>query len=1326
MNKWQARLLPLITLTLVLASGLGVTLTMTPWRARAASTIPVTNKTGGGHQDVVPSAVVQTQSSFAPVTVAELIAAITTANSNSADDVIDLGGQTFTLTVVDNSTKGDNGLPAIQSDNGHKLVIENGRIERSTADSMPLFRLFYISNGANLILNRVTVTNGRASSAGNGLIGGGMFNQGVLTLNDCTVAGNQSSGSGGGIYNRADASAPTPTVTLNRCTIADNSSTSGGGGIVNDGSGVGNTATLVINNSTFANNSASQQGGGIYNTSDSSSSATMTINNSTFAGNSASSGGGGINSISGTATIGGCIIARNRAMGGPDVNGFVTSQGFNLIGEASNSSNFNQTGDQTGTQAAPLDPGLELDAMNKPLLKNNGGPTQTIALVIGSPALDKGKIFNATSDQRGVSRPMDEPTLDNATGGDGSDIGAFEAITCGTGSTVVTNTNDSGDGSLRCAIASAFTGSTITFNLTTPAAIMLTSGQLTVDKSVSIQGLGAKVLTVQRSTAGGTPNFRIFEIKSGVMVAISGLTITNGRAPDGGNDQSGGDGGGISNAGNLTLTAVTVRGNRTGNGGFGVNGNGGNGGTGGGIFNAEGAALTVTTSTVSNNRTGDGGNSAFISSGAGGAGGGIYNSLMSTFSVSNCTISGNQTGVNEDGDPGSGGGIYNAGTTTLSVNNCTITGNSAGNGGGIDAVGAILPTVGSSLIAGNSASSGPDFKGSVTSQGYNLIGDATSSSGFTQSTDQTGSQASPLNPGLELDAMNKPRLKDNGGPTPTIALLCNSPAVDKGKNFTSATTDQRGAGFARTFDNPIIANATGGDSSDIGAFESQAACNRPPVAQCHNVTISAGANCTASASINNGSSDPDAGDSITLSQSPAGPYAKGTTTVTLTVTDSHGATATCQATVTVLDSSAPTIACNNVPAQSANTNANCSALVPDVTSLVRAQSSDNCTAQASLNITQSPTSGSSVSGTGSHPITVTVKDADNNETTCVVAFTVNDTTAPTINCPPNITKSTDLNQCAAIVSFAPTATDNCSGVGTPTCTPPSGSSFPKGMTTVTCTVKDAANNQSAPCSFTVTVNDTQPPSITCQANITVPAASGQCGATVGYNAPIVSDNCPGVGTPLCAPLSGSTFPKGTTTVTCTVKDAANNQSACSFTVTVVDTQAPTIVCPTNIITNTINASDASVAVTFAAPAVADNCSGATVACVPPSGSFFPRGVTTVTCTATDASSNQTSCAFTVKVFDYVIVDDSNGRILRFLSTTGEYDFFDCRKSKSLSGQAQVTISSCKTELRDNKPDRTLTVLTNPCTRVGNATLTYQGITYTLSDTNLSNNIIRCP
>src|SRR4029079_10490973 len=214
--------------------------------------------------------------------------------------------------------------------------------------------------------------------------------------------------------------------------------------------------------------------------------------------------------------------------------------------------------------------------------------------------------------------------------------------------------------------------------------------------------------------------------------------------------------------------------------------------------------------------------------------------------------------------------------------------------------------------------------------------------------------------------------------------------------------------------------------------------------------------------------------------------------------------------------------------------------------------------------------------------------------------------------------------------------------------------------------------------------------------------------------------------PVCVPPAGTSFPKGTTAVNCTVKDAANNQSPCGFTVTVIDTQAPAIACPANVITDTINAGDATVAVTFAAPVASDNCPGVSVVCVPASGSQFPRGTTTVTCTATDAANNGTSCSFTVKVFDYVIVDDSNGKLLRFVSTTGEYDFFDCRKNKSLSGQGVVTISFCKTDLRDSKPDRTVTASANTCTRAGSATVINAGTTHTLNDPNMSNNRVSCP
>ena len=193
-----------------------------------------------------------------------------------------------------------------------------------------------------------------------------------------------------------------------------------------------------------------------------------------------------------------------------------------------------------------------------------------------------------------------------------------------------------------------------------------------------------------------------------------------------------------------------------------------------------------------------------------------------------------------------------------------------------------------------------------------------------------------------------------------------------------------------------------------------------------------------------------------------------------------------------------------------------------------------------------------------------------------------------------------------------------------------------------------------------------------------------------------------VGTVICTPPSGSSFSKGPTTVNCSVRDAANNLSTCSFNVTVVDTQAPIITCPVSIISNTVNAGDPSVAVSFA-PAAADHCPGVSVACVPPSGSIFPRGTTTVTCTATDGANNQKTCAFTVRIFDYVIVDDTNGKILRFDSVTGDYDFLDCRKATSLSGVGAVTKVTCRTELRHTgsdpkNPDRNVFGSANPCNR----------------------------
>ena len=124
----------------------------------------------------------------------------------------------------------------------------------------------------------------------------------------------------------------------------------------------------------------------------------------------------------------------------------------------------------------------------------------------------------------------------------------------------VTNTDDSGPGSLRAAISSAQSGDQIVFSLPANSTITLTSGELLIDKSLTINGPGANLLTVQRSTAVGTPDFRIFNIASGNFnVTISGLTISNGKAPD-----FGSGGGGILNlsTGTVNITDCTISGTR--------------------------------------------------------------------------------------------------------------------------------------------------------------------------------------------------------------------------------------------------------------------------------------------------------------------------------------------------------------------------------------------------------------------------------------------------------------------------------------------------------------------------------------------------------------------------------------------------------------------------------------------------------------------------------------------------------------------------------------------------------------------------------------------
>src|SRR6185436_15828192 len=182
---------------------------------------------------------------------------------------------------------------------------------------------------------------------------------------------------------------------------------------------------------------------------------------------------------------------------------------------------------------------------------------------------------------------------------------------------------------------------------------------------------------------------------------------------------------------------------------------------------------------------------------------------------------------------------------------------------------------------------------------------------------------------------------------------------------------------------------------------------------------------------------------------------------------------------------------------------------------------------------------------------------------CTFTVTVLDTQPPLITCPANTLVNAAPGECSSNVTFNVTATDNCA-VTSLVSVPSSGFAFPIGTTTVTNTARDSSGNSNR-CTFTVTVLDTQPPLITCPANITVNAMPGECSSNVTFNV-TATDNC-AVTSLLSVPPSGFAFPVGITTVTNTAHDSNGNSNRCTFTVTVNDTQPPLITCPANITVN---------------------------------------------------------------------------------------------------------------------------------------------------------------
>ncbi len=369
--------------------------------------------------------------------------------------------------------------------------------------------------------------------------GGALYTLGSVTVTNSTFDLNSSTGGRGG-----DSFGPD-------CFGAH---ASFDGGAARGGAILADAGSLIINTATFANNSANGGNGGDGGKTNgggpcaqtqhgagglayggaltNNNAATLNIKHATISGNNAQAGnsgvnqggaslparpvaegtGGGIRVGPGGVTLENTIIAGNTAANGtgdttgaptpgPNVDGTVTSNGHNLLGIATDATGFTGTGDQTGANPllAPL--------------ADNGGPTQTMALLPGSPAIDAGVAAGATFDQRGRPRTYDDPGVANAATSDGTDIGAFElqplcSLSCPSDVSV---SNDSG----QC-------GALVTYTAPSGAGC----GTITCDHpSGSFFPVGETTVTCT-SSVGPTCSFKVtVNDTQGPVITTNGQTI---------------------------------------------------------------------------------------------------------------------------------------------------------------------------------------------------------------------------------------------------------------------------------------------------------------------------------------------------------------------------------------------------------------------------------------------------------------------------------------------------------------------------------------------------------------------------------------------------------------------------------------------------------------------------------------------------------------------------------------------------------------------------------------------------------------------------------
>ncbi len=630
--------------------------------------------------------------------------------------------------------------------------------------------------------------------------GGAMFNLGDYatsspSLTDVTFDSNQAtqSGNGGGILDFAysaitftGASSPT----LRNVTFRNNSASLDGGGMFFQcGSGL-TTCNPQLTNVTFSGNQAAA-GGGMENQSVVAATVNLALTNVTFQGNSASSHGGGLdnhggilysNSVLNATVINVILWGDTAGSAGPEIfnEGISPSIGHSVI-------QGSKPGGVWDTSLG-VDNGGNLDT-NPVLgpLANNGGYTQTMALLSGSSAIDTGDDLHCPSpDQRGVTRPQ----------GPHCDIGAYEHFyppILYSLSNGVTGGDCSSWGvacNLPYALSTAISGEQVWVQAGTyyPTDSLDRTQSFMLKNGVAIYGgfSGSETLLSQRNPAVnittlsgdigtvGDPSDNSYHVVQALgtdsSAVLDGFVIRGGNA-NGSATQ--GDGGGIYNTGLPTLVNLTLTGNHAGS-------------FGGGIYSDVGTPQVT--------------DSTFDSNSAGLGGGGMYNNGNSPI-LYNLTFHSNSAGSY-------GGAMENDSTETL-LRNITFNGNSAGTGGGaLDNTNSLV-SIHNSILWGDSAAGGPEVFNSSSTIGidHSIVqgGDAGSNGGTDFSSGTGNLSANP-----ELGALHS-----NGGATKTMALITGSPAIDGGTNTNCPSTDQRG------LPRPVDGNFDTIAVCDMGAVEYQ-------------------------------------------------------------------------------------------------------------------------------------------------------------------------------------------------------------------------------------------------------------------------------------------------------------------------------------------------------------------------------------------------------------------------------------------------------------------------------------------------------------------------